>query len=50
MSEEPIREKKYEYSKYTSAELSEMLTNAINDEDYERASAIRDEINRRKKE
>ena len=50
LSEEPIREKKYEYSKYTSAELSEMLSNAINDEDYERASAIRDEINRRKKE
>jgi len=50
LSEEPIRGRKHEYSKYTSAELSEMLTSAINDEDYEKASAIRDEINRRKKE
>lgn len=41
---------KYEYGKYTSAELSEMLTNAVKDEDYEKASAIRDEINRRRKE
>ncbi|MDO9612900.1 MAG: bifunctional nuclease family protein [Bacteroidota bacterium] len=49
-SEEQPRGKKHEYGKYTSAELSEMLTSAINDEDYERASAIRDEINRRRKE
>ena len=48
--DEPVKGKKHEYGKYTSAELSEMLTNAINDEDYERASAIRDEIARRKKE
>ena len=41
---------KYEYGKYTSTELSEMLTNAVKDEDYEKASAIRDEINRRRKE
>lgn len=41
---------KYEYGKYTSAELSEMLNNAVRDEDYEKASAIRDEINRRRKE
>ena len=41
---------KYEYEKYTSAELSQMLEGAVHDEDYEKASAIRDEINRRKKE
>lgn len=40
----------HKYEKYTSADLSQMLDNAINSEDYERASAIRDEINRRKKE
>ena len=41
---------KHEYEKYTSAELTQMLNNAVHDEDYEKASAIRDEINRRKKE
>lgn len=41
---------KHEYEKYTSAELTQMLNNAIHAEDYEKASAIRDEINRRKKE
>lgn len=41
---------KYEYGKYTAAELSDMLTNAVKDEDYEKASAIRDEINRRRKD
>lgn len=50
VSEEPVRGKKHEYGQYTFAELSDMLTNAINDEDYEKASSIRDEINRRKKE
>jgi uncharacterized protein len=49
MSDEPVRGK-HEYEKYTSSELTEMLTNAIRDEDYEKASAIRDEINRRVKE
>lgn len=49
ISEEPVRGK-HEYDKYTSAELTQMLSNAIQSEDYERASAIRDEINRRKKE
>ena len=42
-------DEKHEYEKYTSAELSQMLDNAIIDEDYEKASAIRDEMNRRKK-
>lgn len=49
MSDEPIRGK-HEYEKYTSAELTHMLNNAIHAEDYEKASAIRDEISRRKKE
>jgi bifunctional DNase/RNase len=47
--EEPLRGK-HEYEKYTSAELTQMLNNAIAAEDYEKASSIRDEINRRKKE
>jgi len=36
-----------EYKNYTDDELKEMLQTAINNEDYERASMIRDEINRR---
>ena len=40
----------HEYEKYTSSELNQMLENAIQSEDYEKASAIRDEINRRIKE
>jgi hypothetical protein len=47
--DEPARGK-HEYDKYTSAELTQMLDNAIHAEDYEKASAIRDEINRRIKE
>jgi uncharacterized protein len=49
MSDEPGKGK-YEYEKYTAAELTQMLNNAVHAEDYEKASAIRDEINRRKKE
>jgi len=49
VSDEPLRGK-HEYEKYTSAELNQMLNNAVSAEDYEKASAIRDEINRRKKE
>jgi len=41
---------KHEYEKYTSTELNQMLESAIQAEDYEKASAIRDEIQRRKKE
>lgn len=49
LSDEPVRGK-HEYEKYTSTELTQMLNNAILAEDYEKASAIRDEINRRRKE
>jgi hypothetical protein len=49
LSNEPMRGK-HEYEKYTSAELTQMLNNAVHAEDYEKASAIRDEINRRIKE
>jgi len=35
------------FSKYDLAELEDMLQKAIRDEDYERASHIRDEINKR---
>jgi hypothetical protein len=37
-----------DYSEYSSEELNEMLGAAISDEDYEKASEIRDEINKRK--
>jgi bifunctional DNase/RNase len=47
--EEPARGK-HEYEKYTSAELNQLLESAIQTEDYEKASSIRDEIQRRKKE
>lgn len=47
---EDVSPGKHKYEKYTSAELTQMLNNAISAEDYEKASAIRDEINRRKKE
>jgi len=39
-----------EFEKYTTADLEELLASAIQEEDYEKASAIRDEINRRIKE
>jgi bifunctional DNase/RNase len=37
------------YSKYTSKELNQMLDEAVNNEDYEKAAAIRDEISKREK-
>jgi uncharacterized protein len=37
------------FSHYSLQELDEMLTDAIHNEDYEKASIIRDEINNRKK-
>jgi len=41
--------KETEYQNYSTSELNDMLNEAINNEDYERASTIRDEIARRKK-
>ena len=38
-----------EFERYTVNELTDMMNESINNEDYERASRIRDEINRRKK-
>lgn len=37
------------YGQYTSGELREMLNEAIQNEDYEKASSIRDEIKKREK-
>lgn len=45
--EEPQESKKGHYGKASINELREMLDEAINHEDYEKASEIRDEINRR---
>ncbi len=38
-----------EFERYTVNELNDMLNESINNEDYERASRVRDELNRRKK-
>jgi uncharacterized protein len=40
--------KHIDYSEYSSEELNEMLDAAVIEEDYEKASEIRDEINKRK--
>lgn len=40
---------KSEFENYTEKELKEMLNEAVTNENYERASKIRDELNRRKK-
>jgi bifunctional DNase/RNase len=45
-AEKPAHEE--EYAQLSIKELETMLTSAINDEAYEKASKIRDEINRRK--
>ena len=53
--DKPVEEKKPEPEKrsalehYTSAELKEMLQKAVENEEYEEASKIRDEMNRRKR-
>jgi len=48
----PVENKPFtdELKKVTLAELQELLNDAVKDEDYEKASMIRDEIKRRKKE
>lgn len=47
--EQARKTKGTEYKNYTIAELNELLNEAIINEDYEKASTIRDEITRRKK-
>lgn len=37
------------YAQYSTGELNELLHEAIHDEDYEKASVIRDELNKREK-
>jgi len=38
------------YSQYTEKELNEMINEAVQNEDYEKASVIRDELKKRKKQ
>ncbi len=45
----PEKEKKSALEHFSSSELKEMLQKAIENEEYEEASRIRDEMNRRKK-
>lgn len=49
-SNEKLKSGKSIFSKYTLKELETMLQDAISNEDYEKASSIRDEISGRKKE
>lgn len=51
LGHEPVSSHKSEseFDRYTVNELTDMMNESINNEDYERASRIRDEINRRKK-
>lgn len=46
---EDVGEEKTSYKDYLAAELKEMLNKAVADENFEEASKIRDELNRRKK-
>lgn len=47
--EESFSQGKSVYEKYTIADLENLLSEAVKNEDYEKASFIRDEIKRRKK-
>jgi bifunctional DNase/RNase len=46
--DEPLSDAKHNYADFSTEELTSLLDGAIHDEDYERASEIRDEINKRK--
>lgn len=48
--EENKESRRTPYAKYTIEELEQMMQTAIENEEYEKASAIRDELNRRKKD
>jgi bifunctional DNase/RNase len=45
----PGRSESTPFARYTLQELEEMLNDAVQNEDYEKASVLRDEINNRKK-
>jgi len=47
--EKPKPDKKHDFSATTMKDLETLLQSAIEKEEYEKASKIRDEINRRKK-
>jgi uncharacterized protein len=49
MTRPPAGEPEPEYDEFTFSELEEMLQKAIEQEEYEKASTIRDEIKKRKK-
>jgi bifunctional DNase/RNase len=48
-ADEPGESKTSTYSQYSEKELNEMINEAIQNEDYEKASIIRDELKKRKK-
>jgi uncharacterized protein len=45
--DEPSRQEEAEYTDYSVSELKEMLQSAVENEEYEKASRIRDELNKR---
>lgn len=49
MDESPVGHGKSVYEKYSLSDLESLLSEAVQNEDYEKASHIRDEIKRRKK-
>lgn len=49
MDERPVSHGKTVYEKYSLSDLESLLSEAVQNEDYEKASHIRDEIKRRKK-
>lgn len=49
MDESPVGHGKSVYEKYSLSDLETLLSEAVQNEDYEKASHIRDEIKRRKK-
>lgn len=49
MDDEPVGRRDSIYGKYTSAELKKMLDDAIQNEDYEKASIIKNELTKRDK-
>jgi bifunctional DNase/RNase len=48
--QEPDDNVKYDYSSFDTKDLEELMGNFIQNEEYEKASLIRDELNRRKSE